>query len=98
MPDHVPDDIKAERVAAMMAAQQEIVFAANDDAVGQFVDVLVDGLDAQGRCVGRHAGQAPEIDSLCILTDPRAAGEMITVEVAGSDGYDLVVTPLDENE
>ncbi|MBC8867864.1 MAG: 30S ribosomal protein S12 methylthiotransferase RimO, partial [Planctomycetes bacterium] len=69
MGDQVPDEIKAERVAAMMAAQQEIVFAANDDAVGQFVDVLVDGLDAQGRCVGRHAGQAPEIDSMCILTE-----------------------------
>jgi len=93
MGDQVPDEIKAERVAAMMAAQQEIVFAANDDAVGQFVDVLVDGLDAQGRCVGRHAGQAPEIDSLCILTEPRDAGQILTVEVVGSEGYDLIVQP-----
>ena len=98
MGDQVPDEIKAERVAAMMAAQQEIVFAANDDAVGQFVDVLVDGLDAQGRCVGRHAGQAPEIDSLCILTDPRDAGEILTVEVVGSEGYDLIVQPQSDSK
>jgi hypothetical protein len=31
---------------------------------------------------------------LCILTDPRPAGEIVTVEVAGCDGYDLIVTPL----
>jgi ribosomal protein S12 methylthiotransferase len=93
MSDQVPDEIKAQRVEQMMAAQQEIVFAANDDAVGQSVDVLVDGVDERGRCIGRHAGQAPEIDSLCILTEPRPAGEMLTVEIVGSEGYDLIVQP-----
>mgnify|MGYP002642251563 CR=1 FL=1 len=93
MSDQVPDEIKARRVEQMMAAQQEIAFAANADAVGQLVDVLVDGVDEQGRCVGRHAGQAPEIDSLCILTEQRDAGEMLTVEVVGSEGYDLIVQP-----
>jgi ribosomal protein S12 methylthiotransferase len=93
MNDQVPDDIKAQRVELMMAAQQEIAFSVNADAVGQLVDVLVDGLDEQGQCVGRHAGQAPEIDSLCILTEPRPAGEMLTVEVVGSEGYDLIVQP-----
>jgi ribosomal protein S12 methylthiotransferase len=94
MPDQVPDDVKAARAAAIMAAQQEIAFDVNADAVGQSIDVLIDGADEEGRCVGRHAGQAPEIDSLCILTDPRPAGEIVTVEVAGCDGYDLIVTPL----
>ncbi|MDP6046079.1 MAG: 30S ribosomal protein S12 methylthiotransferase RimO [Phycisphaerae bacterium] len=98
MPDQVPDEIKAQRLEAMMAAQQEIAFAINEDTVGQLVDVLVDGVDEQGRCVGRHAGQAPEIDSLCVLTDPLPAGEMVTVEVVGSEGYDLIVTPLAAEE
>jgi ribosomal protein S12 methylthiotransferase len=98
MPDQIPDDVKDQRVAALMAAQQEIAFDVNQDAVGQMVDVLVDGIDDQGRCVGRHAGQAPEIDSLCVLTEPREAGEMLTVEVVGADGYDLIVTPLSNDE
>jgi len=98
MPDQISEEIKAERVAALMAAQQEIAFEANAYAAGQTVDVLVDGVDEQGRCVGRHAGQAPEIDSLCILTEPRDAGEMLTVEVVDSEGYDLVVKPLGDNE
>ncbi|MBL7221057.1 MAG: 30S ribosomal protein S12 methylthiotransferase RimO [Phycisphaerae bacterium] len=98
MDDQVPDEIKARRIEALMGTQQEIVFAANDDAVGQFIDVLVDGLDDQGRCVGRHAGQAPEIDSMCILTEPRDAGQILTVEVAGSDGYDLIVQPQSDSK
>ena len=98
MGDQVSDEIKARRIEMLMGAQQEIVFAANVDAVGQFVDVLVDGIDAQGRCVGRHAGQAPEIDSLCILTEHRPAGEMLTVEVAGSEGYDLIVQPQSDGK
>ncbi|MCP4376210.1 MAG: 30S ribosomal protein S12 methylthiotransferase RimO [bacterium] len=98
MDDQVPDEIKARRVEAMMAAQQEIVFAANEDAVGQVIDVLVDGVDGQGRCVGRHAAQAPEIDSLCIITEPQPAGQMLRAEVVGSDGYDLIVQPQSDSE
>jgi len=94
MGGQLSDEIKARRVEALMGAQQETVFAANFEAVGQLADVLVDGIDAQGRCVGRHAGQAPEIDSLCILTEPRDAGQILTVEVIGSEGYDLIVQPL----
>jgi len=98
MPDQVPDEVKAARVAAMMSAQQAIAFDVNEGSVGQTIDVLVDGIDESGRCVGRHAGQAPEIDSVCILTDPREVGRMVTVEVVGCDGYDLVVRPLSEND
>ena len=94
MDGQVPADIKAGRIEALMGAQQEIAFAANAAAAGQVVDVLVDGVDECGRCVGRHAGQAPEIDGLCILTEPRDAGQFVTVEVAGADGYDLIVRPL----
>ena len=98
MTDQVPAEVKARRVEAMMGAQQEIVFAANLDAVGQIADVLVDGLDDRGRCVGRHAGQAPEIDSLCIVTEPRPAGQLLTVEVVGSEGYDLIVQPQSDDK
>ena len=98
MPDQVPDEIKAQRVEALMAAQQDIAFDVNADAPGQIIDVLIDGVDDQNRCVGRHAGQAPEIDSVCILTQPHPAGEMLTVEVVGADGYDLIVTPLNDGE
>jgi tRNA A37 methylthiotransferase MiaB len=76
-----------------MLVQQEVAFAANAAAVGKPLRVLVDGLDAHGRCIGRHAGQAPEVDSLCFLTARRAAGKFIDTEVVGWQDYDLVVRP-----
>jgi ribosomal protein S12 methylthiotransferase len=77
----------------LMLAQQEVAFAANAAAVGKPLRVLVDGQDARGRCVGRHAGQAPDVDSICYLTAQRAAGKILDAQVVGWQDYDLVVRP-----
>jgi ribosomal protein S12 methylthiotransferase len=91
MPRQVPAQVKAERARAIMLAQQEIAFAASALKVGEPIEVLVDGLDASGRCVGRHYGQAPDIDGLCILRRPRPAGTFVRAAVKAWKGYDLVV-------
>ena len=57
------------------------------------MEVLVDGVDARGVCVGRHAGQAPEVDSVCYLTEPKPTGTLLTGEVVDWDEYDLIVRP-----
>jgi len=90
----VPDDVKADRAEQLMLAQQQIAFAANEQAIGQTIDVLVDGADNEDRSVGRHAGQAPEVDSVCILTEPAEAGGIIAAEVVGWADYDLLVRPV----
>ncbi len=87
----IHDDVKAARAEAIMLAQQEIVFAANEAMVGREIDVLVDGIDERGVCVGRSAAQAPDIDSVCCLTQPVEAGRFVRGEVVGSDDYDLIV-------
>jgi len=93
MDRQVPDEVKAERVERIMLAQQGIAFAANEALAGAAINVLVDGVDERGRCVGRYYGQAPEIDAGCILTDPRPAGRFVDCTIAGYEGYDLVVEP-----
>lgn len=93
MPDQVPEAVKAERLETLMLTQQRIAFAAAEAAIGSELEVLVDGIDEQGLCVGRHARQAPEVDSVCILTEPRDEGEFVPVRVAGAEEYDLIVTP-----
>ncbi|MHC4563614.1 MAG: 30S ribosomal protein S12 methylthiotransferase RimO [Planctomycetota bacterium] len=89
-----PDEVKSERAEQLMLAQQAIVFDMNAGAVGQSIDVLVDGTDNDGACVARHAGQAPEIDSVCLLTEPVEAGAIITGEVVDTSDYDLIVQPV----
>ncbi len=83
----------ARRVEALMLAQQDVAFEANAARVGAPLEVLVDGIDQTGCCVGRHAAQSPDVDGVCILTDPRADGRFWTGRVVDADGYDLVVRP-----
>lgn len=87
----VDEHVKQRRLEAVMLAQQGIAFQANQRRVGQAVRVLVDGADADGICVGRHYGQAPDVDSICKLAAPRPAGTFVDGRVAAYDGYDLIV-------
>ena len=93
MPDQIADDVKADRAKRIMLAQQQIALENNESVTDSPITVLVDGVDETGRCFGRYYGQAPEIDSLCILTESRPAGTFVEGTVAGYDGYDLIVKP-----
>ncbi len=98
------DEVKRERHARLMLAQQAVAFAANRRRVGSRFDMVIDGEDHPGDAetqrthaatwVGRHAGQAPEVDSVCrVAGGPFAPGELVPVECTGADGYDLLVRP-----
>jgi len=94
MPGQVAPATRRKRRGRLMRLQQEIAFAANARRMGSELEVLVDGVDPAGRCVGRHAGQAPEVDGACILTAPVEAGRIVRVRVVDWEGYDLVVQPV----
>jgi ribosomal protein S12 methylthiotransferase len=93
MKKQVDETVSQERYDRLMRAQQEIVFAAAARRAGQTFEVLVDGTDADGRLVARHAGQAPEVDAVCVLSGrtPCQPSEFLTARCVGSDGYDLIV-------
>jgi len=95
MENQLPEDVKADRVEAVMLAQQEIAFEAGRGKVGRAMDVLVDGIDSTGACVGRYYGQAPDIDGVCVFTTPVEAGRLVPVEVVASEQYDLIVQPVE---
>ena len=51
---------------------------------------------AAGGWVARHAGQAPDVDSVCLLrADSPAvdAGSLVSVRCEAAEGYDLQVVP-----
>ena len=87
----VGEGVAAERREAVMLAQQRIAFEANRRRIGSAIRVLVDGTDADGNCLGRYYGQAPDIDSICRLVQPAPAGTFVAGRVVGCEGYDLVV-------
>jgi ribosomal protein S12 methylthiotransferase len=109
LPDQVPDEVKQARLEELMLAQQEIAFAKNEDRIGRRLTCLVDvgrtsPLAQKGRAGthdlrrdgrGRFYGQAPDIDSICLIRNCSApAGQFVEVKVTGTQDYDLVVEQI----
>jgi ribosomal protein S12 methylthiotransferase len=105
MPEQIPDEVKQARFDQLMRVQQEIAFARNEDRVGGTFACLVDSCDPSsgrggkkrsrptGR--GRFYGQAPDIDSACLIQGCSARpGQLIDVRVVGTQDYDLLVEQL----
>ncbi|MCO5167522.1 MAG: 30S ribosomal protein S12 methylthiotransferase RimO [Planctomycetes bacterium] len=95
--DDVPAEVKAERVARLMEAQQPIAFEHARRLVGREVDVLVEGVDAEtGKLVGRTPYDAPEIDPHVRIGGRRKAapGTLARAKITKADGYDVVAELL----
>jgi len=95
MPGQVADEVKEERVKELMLTQQEIAFAKNRNRIGSELTCLVDSVDGKGGAVGRFYGQAPEIDSACVIEGCSVEpGEFVDVKVVGTKDYDLIVQQI----
>jgi ribosomal protein S12 methylthiotransferase len=76
-----------------MALQKRINREQNQKLLGARLTVLVEGPspETEHLLVGRHEGQAPEIDGQVYINDGFAyPGEFVTVEVTEAHDYDLV--------
>ena len=92
LPDHVPDEVKAERWARFMEKAQAISAAKLAAKLGQRMDVIVDEIDADGIATCRTKADAPEIDGNLFIdagTDGLSVGDIVTVEVDEAGEYDL---------
>jgi ribosomal protein S12 methylthiotransferase len=92
---HVSQEVMAARRNELMALQQQIAFDFAESLVGYELDVLVDSTDDSGNLVGRTFADAPEIDASVTISGESPelkdlVGQFVSVEITGSDGYDLV--------
>tara|TARA_R110002050_G_scaffold204327_3_gene339797 strand:- start:42316 stop:43635 length:1320 start_codon:yes stop_codon:yes gene_type:complete len=90
--DDVPDDVKQERVNAIMELQSEISLEINQGKIGKTFKVLVDRLES-GYYVGRTEFDSPEVDNeVRILQDDEnylAIGSFVNVKITDAEAYDL---------
>ena len=94
MKEQLPQAVKEQRADAIMAAQQEIAFADAVAKKGKLLDVLIDGVAESGLRVGRHAGQAPEVDALTYVTSAELEpGTIVRAIVEDAHEYDLIARP-----
>jgi ribosomal protein S12 methylthiotransferase len=97
--DKVPRRVARQRARALMKIQRGISRKKNRALVGKELDVLVEGTSAESELVfvGRHAGQAPEIDGSVYLSGAEVRpGEMRRVRIARAADYDLLGDVVDE--
>ena len=102
MPDQVLDEIKQQRLDELMRCQQKISFEKNNSRIGSTLTCLVDSVDNKSSGKGRFYGQAPDIDSICIIKGKNSQrkkillrpGKFIETKVVGTKDYDLIVEPI----
>ncbi|MFN4329959.1 MAG: 30S ribosomal protein S12 methylthiotransferase RimO [Limnobacter sp.] len=90
----VPEEVKEERRARLMALQESISLRRNQAKVGRVMDVIIDEVDDEGM-VARSKADAPEIDGNVFVPLPTGngpkpkVGDLIAVEIDDCDEHDL---------
>ena len=95
LPGAVPEPVKEERRARLMAAQAGISTARLRAKIGRELDVLIDSV-ADDRAIARTTADAPEIDGIVRVSnvDGAFAGSFARVRVTSSDAHDLHAQPV----
>jgi ribosomal protein S12 methylthiotransferase len=90
MPGQVPTRTRIARAQRLRDLADDIGTERVTRHVGTTLEVLVEGVDEEGTTVGRHRGQAPEIDGIVLLDTECAAGAIVEARITDSLGYDLI--------
>lgn len=91
--DKVPRELAEERAAALMDVQRTISTEKNNALIGKELDVLVEGPSEESELVmvGRHPGQAPDIDGCVYLSGGYVRpGQIRRATVTDARDYDLL--------
>ncbi len=95
--DIVPDEVKKERFARLMALAQEVSIHRLAQKVGRTIEVLVDDVDGEENlAIARSKWDAPDIDGQVIIDNAHniKPGDLVQVKVHDSDEYDLFASPV----
>ena len=90
MKDDVPDDVKQERMEAVMELQQSISLELNKGKIGQTFKVMVDRKEG-GNFIGRTESDSPEVDNEVIIEtkDYLRIGDFVNVTIKSASEFDL---------
>lgn len=97
--DDVPDEVKQERVAALMDLQEGISLELNQQKIGKTFKVLIDRKEG-GNFYGRTEFDSPEVDNEVIIDgtkDYLRVGDFVTATVTAATEFDLMATPVQQH-
>jgi len=91
MADDVPDDVKQERIDAVMELQQGISLELNQAKIGKIYKVLIDRKEG-GNFIGRTEFDSPEVDNEVVIDATKnylRIGDFVQVKVKAASEFDL---------
>ncbi|NLJ80814.1 MAG: 30S ribosomal protein S12 methylthiotransferase RimO [Firmicutes bacterium] len=94
-------DCIEERFQELMELQRGISLELNRSFVGEEIDVLIEAVSAESDLVlvGRHQGQAPDVDGVVYLNrGDFNIGDIVPVKITRAYPYDLVGEVLEKDE
>ncbi|SDH58840.1 tRNA-2-methylthio-N6-dimethylallyladenosine synthase [Roseospirillum parvum] len=86
LPDQVPEAVKEERLARLMARLDARQMAFNQASVGRRFPVL---LDRPGRRPGQLVGRSPYMQPVHVMTETARLGELVEVEIEAAHPHSL---------
>ncbi len=97
LPGAVPEEVKEERYARLMAKTEAISAAKLAAKVGRILPVIIDEIgepdeDGDIGATGRSQADAPEIDGAVLLrnvSQALAPGDIVSVKIEAADSHDL---------
>lgn len=96
MADDVSDELKQDRVDALMDLQQGISLELNRAKIGNTYKVLIDRKES-GQFIGRTEFDSPEVDNEVLLDGTKEyirVGDFIQAKVTGATEFDLIAEPI----
>jgi len=89
--DDVPEDVKQDRVDAIMELQQGISYEKNQEKIGHTYKVLIDKID-NGYLTGRTEFDSPEVDNEVLIDATQqyaTVGSFVNVKIDSAEDFDL---------
>ncbi len=87
--DNIPQEVKQERTAEIMAIQQEIAFGINRQKIGTILKVVIDRKE-EDHFVGRTEYDSPEVDGEVLIKGSGIGiGNFYQVRIIDAEEFDL---------
>lgn len=96
MTDDISEELKQERVEALMDLQQGISLELNRAKIGNTYKVLIDRKES-GNFIGRTEYDSPEVDNEVLLDSTKEylrVGDFIQAKVTSATEFDLIAEPV----
>lgn len=88
--DDIPEDVKQERMDVLMAVQEQIALASNEEKIGKTFPVIIDREDTD-YYIGRTEYDSPEVDPEVLVSKDikLKIGELYNISISGAAPFDI---------